>query len=215
MNDKLILIGLSGHAGAGKDTAARYLVSRYGFVQAAFADPIRDMAALLLEQVGVSDAHLRHRVFKERPLPELGFSPRALMQVLGTEVGRALSPALWVRHLELRLGLQRQGAVVHDRIVISDVRFPNEAYWVRAKGGTVVRLNRPQAAGLARQHVSETALDGLTRDYDVLNDGADEWSLQMRLDRICEDLGAEERPTQRRALPPDEDDDPIGAERGW
>lgn len=215
MNDKLILIGLSGHAGAGKDTAARYLVSRYGFVQAAFADPIRDMAALLLEQVGVSDAHLRHRVFKERPLPELGFSPRALMQVLGTEVGRALNPDLWVKHLALRLGLQRNGGPVHDRIVISDCRFPNEAYWIRAKGGKVVRLTRPQAQGQARQHVSETALDGLTPDYDVLNDGATEWSLQMRLDRICEDLGAEERLTLRRALPPDEDDDPIGAEGGW
>lgn len=215
MNDKLILIGLSGHAGAGKDTAARYLVSRYGFVTAAFADPIRDMAALLLEQVGVSDAHLRHRVFKERPLPELGFSPRALMQVLGTEVGRALNPDLWVHHLELRLGLQPNGGLVHDRIVISDVRFPNEAAWVRSKGGKVVRLTRPQAQGQARAHVSETALADMTPDYDVLNDGDTEWSLQMRLDRICEDLGAEERPTQRRALPPDDDDDPIGAEGGW
>jgi hypothetical protein len=205
MTDKLIIIGLAGHAGAGKDTAARHLVARYGFVQAAFADPIRDMAALLFEQIGVPDAYLRHRAMKERPLPELGFSPRALMQVLGTEVGRALSADLWVRHLELRLGLQPNGGLVHDRIVISDVRFPNEAAWVRSKGGKVVRLVRPQAQGQARQHVSETALDGLTPDYDVLNDGATEWALQMRLDRICEDLGAEERPALRGIVVDDQD----------
>ena len=211
MSERLIIIGMAGHAGAGKDVAARYLVSRYGFVQAAFADPIRDMAALLLEQIGVPDAYLRHRAMKERPLPELGFSPRALMQVLGTEVGRSLSADLWVRHLELSLGLQPNGGPVHDRIVVSDVRFPNEVAWVRAKGGKVVRLTRPQAQGQARAHVSETALADMTPDYDVLNDSATEWSLQMRLDRICDDLGAEERPALRGIVV----DDPIGAERGW
>lgn len=207
--ERLIIIGLAGHAGAGKDVAARYLVARYGFVQAAFADPIRDMAALLLEQIGVHDSYLRHRAMKERPLPELGFSPRALMQVLGTEVGRSLNPDLWVRHLERRLGLQPNWVPVHDRIVISDCRFPNEAYWIRAKGGTVVRLTRPQAQGQARAHVSETALDGLAPDYDVLNDGVTEWSLQMRLDRICSDIGAEERPALRGIVVDDDEDGPL------
>ena len=211
--DKLIIIGLAGHAGAGKDTAARYLVSRYGFVQSSFAAPIHDMAAVMLEQVGYSDAHLRHRVFKERVIPELGFSPRALMQTLGTEVGRLLNREVWVRHLETRLGLTAQGAPVHDRIVISDVRFCNEAYWVRARGGKVVRLTRPQAQGQARAHVSETALSGLTPDYDVLNDGITEWSLQMRLDRICEDLGAEERPTPRGLIV--DGVDGVDDEGGW
>lgn len=209
MNDKLILIGLAGHAGAGKDTAARYLVARYGFVHAAFASPIRDMAAVMLEQIGIPDTFLRHRAFKERPMSELGFSPRALMQVIGTEVGRSLNPDLWVKHLELRLGLQPNGGQVHDRIVISDCRFPNEAYWIRAKGGKVVRLTRPQAQGQARQHVSETALSDMTPDYDVLNDGATEWSLQMRLDRICEDLGAEERPALRGIVVDDDEDGPL------
>ena len=207
--ERLIIIALAGHAGAGKDTAARYLVARYGFVQAAFADPIRDMAALLLEQIGVPESYLRHRVFKERPLPELGFSPRALMQVLGTEVGRALNPDLWVKHLALRLGLQPNGGPVHDRIVISDCRFPNEAYWIRAKGGKLVRLTRPQAQGQARAHVSETALADMTPDYDVLNDSATEWSLQMRLDRICDDLGAEERPALRGIVVDDDDGGPL------
>lgn len=213
MSERLIIIGLAGHADADKDVAARHLVARYGFVQVAFEDPIRDMVALLLEQIGVPDAFLRHRLFKERPLPELGFSPRALMQVLGTEVGRALSADLWVRHLELRLGLQPNGGPVHDRIVISDVRFPNEVAWLRAKGGKVVRLTRPQAQGQALAHVSETALADMTPDYDVLNDSATEWSLQMRLDRICDDLGAEERPALRGIVV--DDDDPIGDERGW
>jgi hypothetical protein len=58
---------------------------------------------------------------------------------------------------------------VADKIVISDVRFPNEAEWIRQHGGYVVRVARevkPVAA-----HESEAHTAGLQVDDEVDNRG--------------------------------------------
>jgi hypothetical protein len=179
-----IVIGIAGHAGAGKDTAAAYLVERYGFVQASFADPIRSMALLMLEEAGIDHRWLTERASKEARIPGLGISARALMQTLGTEVGRSLHPNIWVRHMALRLGLPgpgrgrtfgpgtpaAQATPVHDRIVISDTRFENEADWIHLIGGKVIRLHRRQA-GAVRPHVSEAQVMDLHADVDLHNHG--------------------------------------------
>jgi hypothetical protein len=41
------------------------------------------------------------------------------------------------------------------------VRFQNEADWILAAGGILVRVVRPNHDGGAGNHVSETQLDGL------------------------------------------------------
>ena len=176
-----IVIGIAGHAGAGKDTAAAYLVERYGFVQASFADPIRSMALLMLEEAGIDHRWLTERASKEARIPGLGISARALMQTLGTECGRSLHRNIWVRHMALRLGLPGPdlslrgtpaalATPVHDRIVISDCRFPNESDWINLIGGKVIRLHRRQA-GAVRPHVSEAQVMDLHADVDIHNHG--------------------------------------------
>lgn len=191
---RLTLIGLTGLAGTGKDCAAQYLCQEYGFVQAAFADPIRSMALLCLEEAGLDHAWVTERRLKEQPIDGLGISARGLMQTLGTEVGRALHPDLWVRHLGLRLGLDgRQGsAPVHDRIVLSDVRFGNEAAWLRARGGRLVRLHRDTAAGV-RPHASELQVLDLVPDVDLWNNGPTLHGLHGLLDGVMADFGVEAR----------------------
>jgi hypothetical protein len=199
MTDPLI-IAFAGHAGAGKDTAAAYLVERYGFVQAAFADPIRSMALILMEEAGIDDAWLTERTMKESAMPGLGVSARALLQTLGTEVGRHLSRDLWTRHMGLRLGLEAssyEGELwprqpVHDRIVISDCRFENEAQWVKRYGGTVIRLHRMQA-GTVRDHVSEAQVMSLPADVDIHNHGLTVDGLHALLDGAMATLGIEPR----------------------
>ncbi len=190
----LALIGLTGLAGTGKDSAAQYLCEQYGFVQAAFADPIRSMVLQLLEEAGIDHAWATERRLKERPIPGLGVSARALMQTLGTEVGRALHPDLWVRHLRMRLGLDGQpsSAPVHDRIVLSDVRFGNEAAWLRARGGRLVRLHRDTAAGV-RPHASELQVLDLVPDVDLWNNGPTLHGLHRLLDGVMADFGVEPR----------------------
>lgn len=194
------IIAFAGLAGTGKDTAAAHLVQRYGFVQAAFADPLRSMALIFMEEAGIDHAWLTERPLKESPMPGLGISARALLQTLGTEVGRHLSPDLWTRHMGLRLGLEpntydgelwpRQP--VHDRIVISDCRFENEAQWVKRFGGHVIRLHRDQA-GEVRNHASEAQVMSLPADIDIHNHGLMVDGLHALLDGTMATLGIEPR----------------------
>jgi hypothetical protein len=202
-----IVIALAGHAGSGKDTAAAHLCARYGFVQASFADPIRSMALLLMEEAGIDHAWLTDRGLKEQPMPGLGVSARALLQTLGTEVGRYLSPDLWTRHMGLRLGLEAstydgelwprgQGLwprqPVHDRIVISDCRFENEAQWVKRYRGHIIRLHREQAAAV-RLHASEAEILNLDADVDLHNHGLTVAGLHGLLDGAMATWGIGER----------------------
>jgi len=55
----------------------------------------------------------------------------------------------------------------HKRVIITDVRFANEAEWIQRRGGTVVRIIRPgtQSDG----HFSER--QEFPVDITVFNDG--------------------------------------------
>ncbi len=176
----MLLIGLAGRARSGKDTAAAYLAERYGLVSMAFAAPIKEMVGVLL---GVP-AQALDGVLKEEPLEGLGVSPRALYQTLGTEWGRELvHPDLWQWVAERRLlMLELAGGTRYAGVVFSDVRFPNEAAWIRARGGTVVHIVRPEAPAV-RAHVSELGLEVEPGDLVVRNDDTLE-TLHARLDGV-------------------------------
>lgn len=81
-------------------------------------------------------------------------SPRQIMQWWGTEYRRACSgPDYWTRTLKARVHIQQQGGQL--RHVISDVRFDNEAEAIRAMGGVIWQIKRPDLTPAAG-HVSET-----------------------------------------------------------
>ncbi|MCX8003679.1 MAG: hypothetical protein N2688_01795 [Burkholderiaceae bacterium] len=190
MSDDVILIALTGRAGAGKDTAARYLCERYGFVQASFAGALKEMCLAWAEYVGVDHAWFTERDLKEKPMPGFGFSARRMMQTLGTEWGRALMPMLWVAGLQRHLGLHEGGTPVHDRIVISDCRFPNEAQWVIGAGGTLVRVLRD--VGDVAPHESEAHSAHLPAQHELHNVGSI-GALEVQIDVLMHRLGVAER----------------------
>ncbi|MCY1282783.1 hypothetical protein D9M70_316310 [compost metagenome] len=107
---------------------------------------------------------------KEAPIDWLGKSPRELMQLLGTEWGRDLvHPQLWLLLAERNLANLAETQARCDGFVISDVRFENEAAWVRQRGGIVVHLRRP-AADAVNPHSSESGIH--VHDNDLLIDNA-------------------------------------------
>ena len=90
---------------------------------------------------------------------------RRTLQHMGTGV-RALDPDFWLR-------------VVMDAVrnhpgpaVITDVRFPNEAYAVRSAGGRTIRIIRPSLGARVDEHISETALDDFEPGQYIFNDGS-------------------------------------------
>jgi hypothetical protein len=169
------IIGLTGPAGCGKDTVARFLCDTQGFVQIAFADPIRDG---LKAMFGLGDYQLSDPVQKEKAILLIGKSPRELMQTLGTEWGRNLiNPDLWI-HLAwsriIRLGLASQNLHIGG-VVISDVRHEKEAAFVRERG-RLWHIYRPDGystlVAKTAMHSSELGVGVKPGDQIIRNNGS-------------------------------------------
>jgi hypothetical protein len=169
MTNKPIIIGLCGYAGSGKDTV-RFMLEEVGFNGIAFADSIRAMLRELLVSNRISDTYINSREFKEAVIPELGVSYRQLAQTLGTEWGRSVHPDFWIKLV---------ANYIHDvaeieptpHFCISDVRFPNEAQWIKDHGGVIWRIERPAAVPV-RAHVSESEIYHFTPDLVIDNSGS-------------------------------------------
>ena len=102
--------------------------------------------------------------------PMAKFSARKVLQTLGTEMGRAIRPNVWIDHA-LRLASESARGVV-----VPDARFQNELDGVRAAGGVCIRISRPASGldGAAAAHQSETEMGGIPDsvfDAVILNDG--------------------------------------------
>jgi hypothetical protein len=178
------LIGIAGYARAGKDTAAQYLAMRYSYKRAAFADQIRNALFALNPEIMVSHPQTGEKArmplqtavfsFGWEQLKSLSPDVRPLLQRFGTEVGRELwGVDFWVN----RLFLENIG---ERKIVISDVRYWNEAQAIRRKGGEVWVIKRPDGAP-ANGHPSENDLENYEFDRIFMND-SNEDALFDRID---------------------------------
>lgn len=193
------IIGLTGFAQSGKDTAASFLVDR-GWTRIAFADilrqslynlnPIIDTTVhVICDDDYVEDADVEHErvqqivdragwdVAKVR-YPEI----RQLLQRLGTEVGRELyGEDFWVesalKQIKRRFALVEVGSderrlVVEGNYVITDVRFPNEEVAVHRLGGHVFRIERAGTEAV-NAHASEAHVLSMPVDGVIVNPGDD------------------------------------------
>lgn len=170
------LIGLAGLAGAGKDTVRDMLENEHDFTGFAFADPIRNMLGALLADNGFSTKWMFERQLKEQPIDGLGLSYRHLAQTLGTEWGRHQHADFWLRIAQSSIERHRKTGA--RKFVISDVRFVNEAEWIKAQGGEVWRIDRPGIT-VVRDHESERQIARIDPDRMIKNTGTVEhlWKL--------------------------------------
>jgi hypothetical protein len=160
---KFSIIGITGPARSGKDTVADELLRcGAGLYRYAFADPIR---AMLKAGLGIDMADPWWQGHKEDMIDRYGCSARRLMQTLGTEWGRNLICSdIWLGVAEEQFAERGPG------MVISDVRFDNEAAWVRKLGGLVLHVRRPGATAV-EAHASEAGVEFDARDHAISNDG--------------------------------------------
>lgn len=180
-----MLIGLAGYARAGKDTVAQILVSEFGYQQIAFADPLKAVLAGVNPPLSscsrLSDS-LEHGWEQAKAEPEV----RMMLQRLGMAARSHIHPDVWVDALfhQIEQAMDNDGP---SRWVISDVRFPNEAAAVRARGGRMWCVERP-GVGPVNDHISESALSaGFHFDQVITNDGTlnDLRGLVVELVKCC------------------------------
>lgn len=158
---------------SGKSTVAEYLVKQHGFTRVAFADSLKSMARVFLSSYAASNDELDRMMsgdLKETEVPGLGFSPRHVMQTLGTEWGRnSLHADVWVDSAINLAKLQME--VSGKSVVIDDLRFPNEYRAVREIGEAWM-VFRSDAAKPTTKHPSEGQLDYVEFNRVIFNNGS-------------------------------------------
>jgi hypothetical protein len=159
-----MIIGLSGYAQSGKDSTAELLCLNYGYTRLAFADPMRQALMIINPKLDsithVSDFVEDYGWDVAKRNPEI----RRLLQVLGTDFGRKmLGDDVWIK-------IALSNIKTEDKVVISDVRFPNEADAIRNLGGIVWRINRRNHSAV-NGHASEHAMNNYMFNHVIYNDG--------------------------------------------
>jgi len=199
-----MIIGLSGKALVGKDTVADYLLDRYGWNRkVSFAHNLKTSCSILFgltwEQVSTQDGkktpldkpvvvteheirsviewmrkthtvNLNDKDYSHLLGVELE-TPRDILQFVGTDIMRYYVDDYHCEVVFKKLDTQ-------DKVVITDVRFPNEAVKVLESGGYLIRIERPlilreiYGAVPNTAHYSEIALDDWDNwSYRLKNDG--------------------------------------------
>lgn len=172
-------IALIGKARSGKDTAAAFLVRERAYTRVAFADPLKEMALSIDPLVpthlyGDRRVHVRLSAlvrdagweYAKDHYPEV----RRILQSIG-QTQREFDADYWVNVAARKIA----GAEAWNMpVVVTDVRYLNEAVMLRARGFKMIRIMRPYAAGRsgpAEQHASENELNDYPTDAVIYNDG--------------------------------------------
>ena len=130
------LIGISGYARSGKDTfyqRSAEILSKNDkkSVRLAFADALKhELDDLLVTHLGIS-------AFTEDDKEKELIRP--LLVTYGTELRRKLNPNCWIETIQSDvMDYLDDGSYVF----ITDVRFENEARWIKSQGGLMVYVER-------------------------------------------------------------------------
>lgn len=174
-----MLVGLCGRARAGKSTAANALVQRFGFEELSFAHPLR---AFVRDILSIDDVQTFDQIKDKQHSLLGGKTPRHALQTLGTEWGRnMISDTLWIDVCMYKTKhLLAQG----KNVVISDVRFDNEAERIREEGGLIIKIMRPDGPHIDSAHISELGIQHALVDVFVMNEHSEEDFLHRFLHEV-------------------------------
>lgn len=191
ISKRTTLLGLVGATGAGKTELALRLAERDDYVRVHMGEPIKAMLAAF----GLSHDELNGpREVRSAPAALLsGRSPRYAMQTLGTDWGRRMiSSHIWADALSRRLEVLIGEGV--EKIVIDDLRFPEDFSVISQLDGIIVRVVRPEVSqkrspldylakswprlrpflkltGMRMAHETELHWHDAPAAFDVVNDG--------------------------------------------
>lgn len=181
--NKYIIIGLSGKMYSGKDTVAtliQEICPTMNWKTKSFARLLKEIVALL-----TSTTIDNNLTTEGKQIIPKGFkdSLGTLQQKVGVALREHVDENVWVNVVLSQIGYSG------DKIIITDVRFPNEHEAIKKKGGYIIRLNGDPSGKRSsdkrdHNHISETALDNHEFDFVINNDG----SLSELREKVCKIL---------------------------
>lgn len=160
-----MIIGLLGTKGCGKSTIANHLRDAYGFIKLSWADPIKDVCAIIFgyDRIMLDGETPEHRKWRETVdfywAEKLGipdFSPRKAMTMVGTDIIRKyIHDDMWTESL---LGKIKPGM----NYVVADCRHMKETPRLIERGGIVIRIEKDtipkwESIAILASHGDETA----------------------------------------------------------
>lgn len=171
------VIGFMGNMGCGKNYIAEKVflpnLSNKPTLVMALADHFK-VHAIIFENLPYA------KVFGEKDE-----STRKRLQELGTEIGRdKFGDDIWIKTLAIWMHIYQERGI--KRFLITDIRFQNEAEFIKKIGGNIIKIDAPdrnlerltQETGgdiekikKLSNHSSETFIDTYT-DYDYLLDNS-------------------------------------------
>jgi dephospho-CoA kinase len=192
-----MVIGLTGKKGCGKDTVGDYLVRKYGFERMAFADALKQVCQTVFD---LTMEQMTDTIKKEQMDERWDTTPRHLMQIVGTQLFRDkltecfphLKGSIWV-------GIIKQKILRSSKnIVLTDVRFENEAEMVRQFNGKLIQITRTDN-NQSDKHVSENI--HIQTNYMLENNQTVE-ELYQEMDKIIAECDKYYEQLEEQPLPP-------------
>lgn len=162
----MIIVGLGHKSRQGKDTFATFLITylrmntrNKKIVKMGFADPLKSICYQLYGWAGLKTKDYYEKNEEERKivLPLIGKTPVQLWIEVGNHM-RQYDTNVWMRAL--------MKGTDADALIVTDVRFPNEAEAILDHDGFVFRIDRAGFPGL--DSVSDNALNDFTRWTDII-----------------------------------------------
>lgn len=185
-----MIIGLVGCKNSGKSTVANYLVQKYGFQEISFASVLKKVVLDIFD-LHPDQVYTQHG--KETVDKNLNVSPRQLLQVVGTDLFRISLKrylpdininydSIWISKVHKQI-CQILTHNPYANIVVSDVRFQNEADMIKDLNGVLFRISRHDSQLNYDNHSSETEMLGIPTDETIQND-ATLLKLFLKIDKI-------------------------------
>lgn len=141
MTNNKKIIGLTGFARTGKDTfqsrseiLLRQINKNFIAHRYAFADALKEECDdFLKKNMGIS-AFTDYTPDKEIIRP--------FLVTYGTHLRRKMDQNCWIKKVEPLISCINSGGSKRDFIFITDVRFKNEAEWIKSTNGDIVNISR-------------------------------------------------------------------------
>jgi hypothetical protein len=162
---KPFLIGICGRKRSGKDSISDMFIDKFGFVKRSFAGPLKEACCIIF---GFNDEQINGNL-KETIDETWGMTPRYILQAVGTDLLRnQIDKNIWIKSME-RFLLNNP----NKNVIIPDIRFSNEADFVRTcpgRQGILIKVERPSLGVNKDMHPSETEMENYNKcDFLIVN----------------------------------------------